>query len=140
MSRYILFILIIFTIINNCTDHTNGQQFDIPSSVKTEFEFLNIVVYSFVRYVEDTIPDNFAKLPWLYDSIVCEDGGYNITRYKNEAVKFLGYNSNKHWRNEPLNVWAITNEDTCICVYFSVREGSSMAPGIFSVNDSLISK
>lgn len=80
---------------------------------------------------------------------VCRKGGYDLSSYLDQNLTFTGYRTdviyqvtrgkeNEVVKEEPLNVWVVSSDSKIVCIYLSVREDSTMAPGIFSVNDPLL--
>lgn len=89
-------------------------------------------------------PDQIALYPE-----VCRKGGYELSSYLDQNLTFTGYQTDVLYRftrgmenevvkEEPLNVWVISADNKIVCIYLSVREDSTMAPGISSVNDPLL--
>jgi len=89
-------------------------------------------------------PDQLALYPE-----VCRKGAYNLSSYLDQNLTFTGYRTdvvyqftqgmeNEVVKEEPLNVWVISSDSKIVCIYLSVREDSTMAPGIFSVNDPFL--
>lgn len=89
-------------------------------------------------------PDQLALYPE-----VCRKGGYDLSSYLGQNLTFTGYRTdvvyqftrgmeNEVVREEPLNAWVVSSDSEIICVYLSVREDSTLAPGIFSVNDPFL--
>lgn len=95
-----------------------------------------------------TRPDSFDPDQLALYPEVCRKGGYDLFTYLHQDLTFTGYRTdvvyqftrgmeNEVMKEEPLNVWVISSDNKIVCIYLSVREDSTMAPGIFSVNDPL---
>lgn len=135
-------IIFLFGIIFSCNSPDSSKPIVIPPYVATEFNKYDIQPIGPYIEIDDSIPDTLSSIgsPWpLYNSF-CMEGGYNLAAHAGHRVKFLGYPINEHYVSAALNVWAITDSNECACVYKAVRAGSTLTPGIFSVNDTSVKK
>lgn len=106
--------------------------------VSLELQKLDIAVTGKSKQMEEEIPLSLIGLPWEMTKIVCEKGGYDLTPYVGKSVLSSVYPINEVWGGtEPLNVWVMTGSNgEIVCVYKSVRGGSTAAPGVFSTKDN----
>ena len=89
-------------------------------------------------------PDQLALYPQ-----VCRKGEYDLSSYLDQNLTFTGYRTdvvyqiargmeNEVVKEEPLNVWVISSDSKIVCIYLSVREDSTIAPGVFAVDDPFL--
>lgn len=84
-------------------------------------------------------PNTFHPAQLAITTEACTKGGYDLSAHLDKTLTFTGYRSDVTYENEPLNVWVVSSDSKIVCIYLSVRESSNMAPGIFSVNNPLLS-
>lgn len=98
---------------------------------------LGIKAFSF--YKEYTAnPNTFDPDQLTLYPEVCRKGGYDLSPYLGQDLTFTGYRTDITYEEEPLDVWVVSSDSKIVCIYLSVREDSTMAPGIFSVNDPFL--
>lgn len=131
MGKYLIilnFILVI--IISGCVNNQPQK-----NTIIDELDKLKIQTTKFNKQFSMNLPEKLSDANWGLKKIICEEGGYDLAKHANQTVNLQSYRTNKYYQNEQLNVWIITNEDEVICVYLTVDEASTLAPGVFSVND-----
>ncbi len=70
--------------------------------------------------------------------IICEEGGYDLTVCAGKNTLVTSFPLKEElYSGEPLNLWVVTCEERIACVYKTVREGSDLVPGIFSVENRI---
>ncbi|MCZ7362395.1 MAG: DUF4830 domain-containing protein [Candidatus Methanoperedens sp.] len=130
--KYLMFLsLISLVIIIGCVD-TQPQK---ETLVQEELDKVGIRTSGFNKQLSVNLPETFSDANWGLKKIICEEGGYDLAKYANQAVNIYSYRSNRYYEKEQLNVWVITDENEVICMYLTVGESSGQVPGVFSVND-----
>ncbi|MDO8726287.1 MAG: hypothetical protein Q7J35_09505 [Candidatus Methanoperedens sp.] len=132
MKWFILLSLILIVIITGCVN-TQPQK---ETLIQKELDKIGIRTSGFNKQLSLNLPETLSDANWGLKKIVCEEGGYDLAKYANQAVNINSYRSNRYYENEQLNVWVVTTENEIICVYLTVGEASGLAPGVFSINDS----
>jgi hypothetical protein len=119
----------------------------IPQYIEKEFEKNNIEpIQVDTKEFSDTVPSDLAPPYWQNGpfwgllAIVCSEGGYSLDEYAGKELSFVSYQIKEYYENEPLLAWALHDKENeiCVCVYKTVRSGSTLVPGIFSVKDKNI--
>ncbi len=110
---------------------------EVPPAVAIEFERHHIKPTSSAREVALVLPLEFSDANWGHKALVCADGGYDLNAYAGKEVILLSYNIGGYVSFQPLMVWAILDQERekCICMFKTVRPGSGLVPGIFSVKE-----
>jgi len=85
-----------------------------------------------------TLPQEFNDANWGLKETVCQQAGYDLTPFAGQTVSLMRYSILEKYNGDPLYLWILTKENTCICAYTSVREGSGLVPGIFPVSEGII--
>lgn len=85
-----------------------------------------------------TLPQAFDDANWGLKEITCKEAGYSLIPYAGESVTAVKYNITEKYASEPLYLWVLAKDQTSVCGYLSVREGSTLTPGVFAVNDPSI--
>lgn len=105
--------------------------------ILSELQRLNMVTTGQPTQTEMQLPSDLSGPNWGLKAIVCQEGGYDIPAYAGKAVLLTSYPINQVYDGkEPLQVWVITSGNKIVCVYRSVREGSTLVSGIFSVKEN----
>jgi hypothetical protein len=131
MKYLILSSLILLVIITGCVN-TQPQK---ETLIQEELDKVGIQTSGFNKQLSLNLPETLSDANWGLKKIVCEEGGFDLAKYANQAVNIYSYRSNRYYENEQLNVWVVTNENEIVCVYLTVGETSGLVPGVFSVKD-----
>lgn len=106
----------------------------VPPCVYEELKRHDIVQTSKPSFVKDTIKTEYLNGPnWGLKKSVCEDAGYSLDSVIDKEVLLVNFEIKEKWRDESLEVWAVTYNQSCLCLYKTVGKNSAMAPGIMSV-------
>jgi len=133
-------IIFFIVLIVQCNSPSDTNSIQIPSYVGIEFSKHGIKPTGPYSEYFFTLPDSLNDANWGLKDMLCTQGGYDLKKHAGKKLRFLKYPSNEHWGNEKLDIWAIIDSQECACVYSAVQSGSTMAPGIFSVNDTSVKK
>jgi len=131
MRRSIL-ILLLFAVIFIWNASIFASEKDL---ILDELKALNIEVTGPVAQSEEELPLEFNGPFWGLLNNMCRDSGWDLSTYAGKKVLYSNYTIKDKYGNEPLDVWIISSGDKVICIYKSVREGSSLAPGLFVVHN-----
>lgn len=75
---------------------------------------------------------------WGIIEDICNEGGYNLTKYAGQTIELDSYSISEMYDNVPLNAHIISSiNGEIICVYKSMRGENTYAPGVFPVNNSI---
>jgi hypothetical protein len=107
----------------------------VDNAIISELKRLQITTVGSPRSVELLIPEVLSGPNWGLTKIICDEGGYDLSASTGKKMIFTAFPIREKWRDEPLDVWIITDQQKIVCVYKAVREGSNAAPGIFSVKN-----
>ena len=122
---------------NNITD----SKIESQNEISLELKKLNITAIEKTKEMEYNIPENLSDVGWYLKKIICEEGGYDLSPYAGKTVLLTRYSTNEVYDNtEPLDVWAVSSKGKVVCVYKTVTENSTMAPGVFSVKENPLIK
>ena len=81
-----------------------------------------------------TLPPTFVSTSeWAPTNNACAGGGYDLSLYSGKNVSVASYTSSEMFNKEPLDVKVISNGYKIVCVFRSVKKGSTVAPGVFPV-------
>ncbi len=83
-----------------------------------------------------TLPQQLNDANWDLKENICEQAGYSLIPYAGEDIAAIKYGIIETYSNEPLYLWILEKNQTTICAYLSVREGSTLTPGIFDLDDA----
>ncbi len=83
-------------------------------------------------------PNTFHPAQLAYYAEACTKKGYDLSAHLDQELTFTGYRTDVTHEEESLNVWIINVGSEIVCIYLTVREDSTMAPGIFSINDPFL--
>ncbi len=91
---------------------------------------------------DGTLPSELTDANWGLKEIVCQQAGYDLTPYAGQTVSLMRYSLREEYTpvDEPLYLWIVIKDNSCICAYATVRENSGLIPGVFAVNDPAFSK
>ncbi|MCM2356853.1 MAG: DUF4830 domain-containing protein [Geobacteraceae bacterium] len=81
-----------------------------------------------------TLPQQFNDANWGVKENVCEQAGYSLIPHAGESISAIKYSITEKFSSEPLYLWILAKDQTCICAYLSVRENSNAGPGVMAVN------
>lgn len=111
--------------------------------ILSELERLNIEVVGQPKHIEIELPFNLSGPNWGLKKTICEEGGYDLTKYVNRDVVITSYDViNEVYEHTdrsgiveefPLRAQIMVVDNEIACVYKIVREDTTLAPGIFSV-------
>jgi len=90
-----------------------------------------------------TLPQQLTDANWGLKEGLCQQAGYDLTPYAGQSVSLIQFNLTEKYYHpsipgttgEPLYLWVVAKDQTSVCGYLSVRDGSGFIPGVFSVND-----
>jgi hypothetical protein len=90
-----------------------------------------------------TLPQQLTDANWGLKEGLCQQAGYDLTPYAGQNVTLIQFNLTEKYYHpaipgttgEPLYLWVVAKDQTSVCGYLSVREGSGLIPGVFAVND-----
>ncbi|MCZ7397575.1 MAG: DUF4830 domain-containing protein [Candidatus Methanoperedens sp.] len=105
-------------IIIGCVD-TQPQK---ETLVQEDLDKVGIRTSGFNKQLSVNLPETFSDANWGLKKIICEEGGYDLAKYANQAVNIYSYRSNRYYEKEQLNVWVITDENEVICMYLTVNK------------------
>jgi hypothetical protein len=89
-----------------------------------------------VKQFETQLPPALSDANWGLKKIICEQGGYDLSPYAGKKVSLSCFPISEKYRStELLNAWVVSSGDKVVCVYKAVRDNSSMAPGVFAVEN-----
>jgi hypothetical protein len=109
--------------------------------IESELKNLDIPIVGRRKQQPVSLPTDLNKTAgWGVPNVVCKKAGYNLEAYAGQTLLQTYYPVRKFYRNEPLNVHILSKDDTVVCVYFAVRRGSTLVPGVFSINEPLITQ
>jgi len=108
---------------------------EVSETVLDELESLGIKTSGDAEIMQSTLPEELNDANWGLKSEVCKEGGYDLDPYAGQTVTLTSFDIPQSCDGELLRVWVVTKNDVVICVYLTVREDSSAAPGVYSVND-----
>lgn len=91
---------------------------------------------------ENTVKiEGFIKLAgpdWGIKSLACKEGGFDIHGYDGEKVEIESSTATgKSYQGTPLSLYKVYAGDKLICEYYADATGS-LTPGIFSINDPIV--
>lgn len=120
--------------INNSTAEGRG-------AILSELKKLNITAIEKTKEMEYKLPENLSDAGWYIKKIICEEGGYDLSPYAGKTVLLTRHSTNEVYDNtEPLDAWVVSSKGKVVCVYKTVTENSTMAPGVFSVKENPLIK
>ncbi len=105
------------------------------SAILKKLDMLGIVVVGQSSQQDIILPPVLSDANWGLKNEICQQSGYNLSSYAGKSVKLISYNIEEKYKNEPLAVWVVVSDETIACIYKTVRQDSSMAPGVFPVNN-----
>lgn len=84
-----------------------------------------------------TLPAELTDANWGLKETVCREAGYDLAPYAGQTVAYMRYSLREEYTpsGEPLYLWILIKDNSCVCAYTTVREGSNLIPGVFAVND-----
>jgi hypothetical protein len=90
-----------------------------------------------------TLPQEFSGPDWGLKETICEQAGYSLVPYAGQSVTLAQYNVEEKYYlpttpelpGEPLYLWIVAKDQTSICGYLTVREGTNLASGVCALND-----
>lgn len=86
---------------------------------------------------EETIPEDVNRgAYWGMQTIVCEDGGYDVAAFANQVITRTIAHINGECSGMPIRISVMSTADAIVCAYLCVHEDSSAAPGIWPINDA----
>jgi hypothetical protein len=92
------------------------------------------------------LPQQFNDANWGLKENLCEQAGYSLIPFAGQSVSLVRYDLVEKYfgpavpvgAGEPLYLWIVAKDQLSICGYLSVRENSSLIPGVFALNDPSI--
>jgi hypothetical protein len=103
----------------------------------------SITIQQFTFYYTDdptsstiTLPQQFNDANWGLKETTCEQAGYSLLSSAGQSITSIKYSITETYGSEPLYLWVLEQNQTTICAYLTVRESSTLTPGIFALNDS----
>ena len=82
-----------------------------------------------------TLPQQLNDANWGLKETTCEQVGYTLLPYAGENITSIKYSIIETYGSEPLYLWVLEQNQTTICAYLTVRESSTLTPGIFALNN-----
>lgn len=108
----------------------------VEDNVIEELERLALHPTGRAEVKEINLPDDLDAGPnWGVKAYECREGGYDLYPYAGDSATLTSMNIMGRCSVERIKVWVVSKEDAIACVYFTVREGSTLTPGVFDVND-----
>jgi len=135
-------------ILNKPSTTPTTPETESKDAILSELERLNIEIFGQPKQIQLQLPVTLSDANWGLKKIICEKGGYNLTKYAGEDVLLTSYNINEVYKHTtrfgteefPLRVSVITVDNKVACVYKTVREGADLTPGVFSIKDPFVIK
>ena len=129
----ILMICAAMFFLNSCNDEDHlGNVDDV---VVEELERLSVDTTADAEISEVQLPDDLdATANWGLKAIVCEEGGYDLYPFAGKTVTLTMVDIKGTCQDEKIRIWVVSEEDIIAGAYITTREGSSMVPGVWSVN------
>ncbi len=94
------------------------------------------------------LPKQFTDANWGLKELLCQRAGYDLTPYAGQTVSLVQYRVTENYyfsakpkpwaAGESLYLWIVAKDGVSVCGFLSAREGSSLIPRVFAVNDPLI--
>jgi hypothetical protein len=107
----------------------------VDEVVRQEIERLGFETTGEATVQTIELPSQLDDANWGLKAMECQEGGYNLYFYAGETVTLTSVDITETCQGEPLTLWVVSKDEDIICVYKTVREGSSAAPGVWSVYD-----
>ena len=90
-----------------------------------------------------TLPQQITGANWGLIEGLCQQAGYDLTPYVGQDLSLIQFNLTQKYYHpaipgnagESLYLSVFAKDQTSVCGYLSVREGSGLIPGVFAVND-----
>lgn len=140
----IIFVFVLFYFLykqQSFEENTDNPKTESQDEILLELKKLNITGVEKTKEIELRLPEILSDDNWGVKELICKDGGYNLSDYAGKNVLLTRYSTNEIYdKTEPLDVWIIKDKDKIVCVYKTVKEGSNMAPGVFSVKENPLIK
>jgi len=108
----------------------------VDPAVVAELERLGVVPTAVAKVQQIEIPEDLNTDGYYYYTPACEQGGYDLYPYAGKTVTMTSVDIKGTCLGEKITIRVFSEEDKIACAYLTFREGSSGAPGIFSVNDA----
>jgi hypothetical protein len=126
--------LFVLGLTTNCATNDEGLE-GVDEVVRQEIELLGFDTTGEATVETIDLPSQLDDANWGLKAIVCQEGGYDLYFYAGETVTLTSVDITETCQGEPLRLWVVSKDEDIICVYKTVREGSSAAPGVWSVHD-----
>lgn len=85
--------------------------------------------------LEETVPAELTGPDWGLIAVLCAEGGYDLSRFAGSATCSVMQEITRVCQGLPAEAWVIMREGVVGCVYITLRPGSGLAPGAYSVAD-----
>ena len=82
-----------------------------------------------------TLPQQLNDANWGVKETICEKAEYSLRPYAGQTITSTKYTITETYSGEPLYLWVLEQNQKTICAYFSVREASTLTPGLFAAGD-----
>ena len=90
--------------------------------------------------IDATLPRRLDDANWGPKAAVSRAAGFDLEPLAGRSVLLERYAISERYGREPLYQWLVESGDRIVGAYLSVREGSTLAPGIFSLDDTGIGR
>jgi hypothetical protein len=99
-----------------------------------------LVTVSEGQTLDVSLPSDLASSPnWGVKDVECREGGYDLSAVAGKSVCLVSFSTTTLCQDQPTDAWVVMSDGMVRCIYQAVRPGSSLAPGVYSVHDSLCS-
>jgi hypothetical protein len=81
------------------------------------------------------LPERLTDANWGLKQEVVSESGYDLRPYAGQRVTLVCYPIRERYRSDPLYLWLVESDGAIVGAYATVREGSTLAPGVFSLSE-----
>ena len=90
--------------------------------------------------IDTALPGRLDDANWGPKAAVSRDAGFDLAPLAGRSVVLARYAVSERYGREPLYLWLVENGDRVVGAYLSVRERSTLTPGVFSLDDTGIGR
>jgi hypothetical protein len=82
---------------------------------------------------QETLPTELTGPNWGLRDITCQEGGYDLSRFAGTTVCSVMQEITSVFQGLPAEAWVLMRDGMVGCVYITLRPGSGISGGIYSV-------
>ncbi len=129
--RIIQVIAIVFFLAIGCSGKSSNTQSTSSIAIQQyTFHYTGAPTSSTI-----TLPQQLNDANWGLKETACEQAGFSLLPYAGQNTTLIKYSITETYLSEPVYLWVLEQNQTTICGYLSVRESSTLTPGVFALND-----